>query len=269
MKWLGVAAASAAIVVGASACGGSSGGFCSTHTCIANFNNGNGYIVQCEDGEWSHSGGEPGACSYHGGEAGGSPSSGGSSDGSSSTGNGSSSAATPNPPTLTWNKQISSIWIGESWNRVEYQWGFKNETGCVLMDEGGFGGCKAQGFLVKYHVRDGYIRVGIFKSRVVYVETNSAHYKTPGGVGVGSAIPFGKQTVLDGNSFLYRPESSSWQTWTKQIPIPGGAKFRPHPNRIFRRWVHAVSQQRGTLLFVTKGVVKDIWIVRGDVNLQL
>jgi hypothetical protein len=72
MKWLGALAACTAIVVGASACGQNSGsgagGFCSTHACIANFTNGNGYIVQCADGMWSHSGGEPGACSDHGGE---------------------------------------------------------------------------------------------------------------------------------------------------------------------------------------------------------
>jgi hypothetical protein len=42
--------------------------FCSTHTCIENFPNGNGSIVQCDDGEWSHSGGLSGACSDHGGE---------------------------------------------------------------------------------------------------------------------------------------------------------------------------------------------------------
>ncbi len=41
--------------------------FCSMHQCIPNFPNGNGYIVQCTDGEWSHSGGVSGACSYHGG----------------------------------------------------------------------------------------------------------------------------------------------------------------------------------------------------------
>jgi hypothetical protein len=46
------------------------GSFCSTHTCIDNFDNGTGYIVQCADGEWSQSGGRPGACSYHGGETG-------------------------------------------------------------------------------------------------------------------------------------------------------------------------------------------------------
>jgi hypothetical protein len=44
--------------------------FCASHICISNFDNGSGYIVQCADGEWSHSGGEPGACSYHGGETG-------------------------------------------------------------------------------------------------------------------------------------------------------------------------------------------------------
>lgn len=43
-------------------------GFCSSHSCIGNFDQGNGYIVQCADGMWSHSGGEPGACSDHGGE---------------------------------------------------------------------------------------------------------------------------------------------------------------------------------------------------------
>jgi hypothetical protein len=43
--------------------------FCATHQCIRNFPNGNGTIVQCVDGEWSHSGGLSGACSDHGGEA--------------------------------------------------------------------------------------------------------------------------------------------------------------------------------------------------------
>lgn len=42
--------------------------FCSTHECIGNFTNGTGTIVQCADGEWSHSGGLSGACSDHGGE---------------------------------------------------------------------------------------------------------------------------------------------------------------------------------------------------------
>jgi hypothetical protein len=43
--------------------------FCSTHDCIASFDNGNGSIVQCNDGQWSQSGGLPGACSQHGGES--------------------------------------------------------------------------------------------------------------------------------------------------------------------------------------------------------
>jgi hypothetical protein len=43
--------------------------FCDTHSCIDNFTNGTGYVVQCADGTWSHSGGRPGACSWHGGEA--------------------------------------------------------------------------------------------------------------------------------------------------------------------------------------------------------
>jgi hypothetical protein len=42
--------------------------FCLTHACIANFWEGNGSVVQCADGMWSHSAGLPGVCSRHGGE---------------------------------------------------------------------------------------------------------------------------------------------------------------------------------------------------------
>jgi hypothetical protein len=41
--------------------------FCSTHHCIASFEQGRGTIVQCQDGEWSQSGGIQGACSHHDG----------------------------------------------------------------------------------------------------------------------------------------------------------------------------------------------------------
>lgn len=41
--------------------------FCTTHQCIASFDEGHGTVVQCADGEWSHSGGRPGVCSRHGG----------------------------------------------------------------------------------------------------------------------------------------------------------------------------------------------------------
>jgi len=41
--------------------------FCTTHSCIPSFAEGHGTIVQCADGEWSHSGGRPGVCSRHGG----------------------------------------------------------------------------------------------------------------------------------------------------------------------------------------------------------
>ena len=44
-----------------------SASFCDTHPCIDNFDEGNGYPVQCNDGMWSQSGGIQGACSYHGG----------------------------------------------------------------------------------------------------------------------------------------------------------------------------------------------------------
>ena len=61
-----VLAASTLVAVALSACGGPAS-FCDTHECISSFSDGNGSIVQCADGEWSHSGGVSGACSYHGG----------------------------------------------------------------------------------------------------------------------------------------------------------------------------------------------------------
>jgi hypothetical protein len=55
-------------VAAITACGAN--GFCASHSCIPNFDNGHGSIVQCADGMWSHSGGVQGACSDHGGERG-------------------------------------------------------------------------------------------------------------------------------------------------------------------------------------------------------
>jgi hypothetical protein len=41
---------------------------CNYFNCIANFPNGVGYMVECNDGTYSMSGGRPGACSGHDGE---------------------------------------------------------------------------------------------------------------------------------------------------------------------------------------------------------
>jgi hypothetical protein len=42
--------------------------FCQKHTCIGEFESEDGYVAQCADGTYSHSGGKSGACSAHGGE---------------------------------------------------------------------------------------------------------------------------------------------------------------------------------------------------------
>jgi hypothetical protein len=53
-------------------CGGSTitnppSDFCSYFECIDNFPNGKGYVIQCQDGMFSKSGGRSGSCSHHGG----------------------------------------------------------------------------------------------------------------------------------------------------------------------------------------------------------
>jgi len=40
---------------------------CNYLSCIPNFWNGVGYVIQCQDGMFSKSGGRSGSCSYHGG----------------------------------------------------------------------------------------------------------------------------------------------------------------------------------------------------------
>lgn len=40
-------------------------GFCGYFACINNFWNGRGYVIQCQDGMFSKSGGISGSCSYH------------------------------------------------------------------------------------------------------------------------------------------------------------------------------------------------------------
>jgi len=43
--------------------------FCSYFNCIKSFwTSTKGYVDECVDGTYSHSGGRQGACSYHGGE---------------------------------------------------------------------------------------------------------------------------------------------------------------------------------------------------------
>ena len=58
--------------------------FCLSHECVANFSDGHGAVVQCGDGDWSHSGGLSGACSSHGGEQAGRTSASGAAEGRSS-----------------------------------------------------------------------------------------------------------------------------------------------------------------------------------------
>jgi hypothetical protein len=44
-------------------------GFCSVFSCIASFwKQTNGFVVRCNDGLYSHSGGRQGACASHKGE---------------------------------------------------------------------------------------------------------------------------------------------------------------------------------------------------------
>jgi len=80
---------------GTGATGGPDGSFCSTHACIPSFDEGRGSIVQCQDGQWSQSGGIQGACSHHGGVGETSSSSSSSSSGAGLSGSSSGGSSPP------------------------------------------------------------------------------------------------------------------------------------------------------------------------------
>ena len=118
-----------------------SGDFCSTHTCIPNFANGTGYIVQCADGEWSHSGGRSGACSDHGGETGNTPGNTGNTGntGSTATNTGSTGSASTNTGTGGGGplSTVDSYW--SSISSQDYSSAYSNlEPGTVSLTQAQF-----------------------------------------------------------------------------------------------------------------------------------
>jgi hypothetical protein len=145
--------------------------------------------------------------------------------------------------------------MGESEAYVEYDYGDPlRKGGCVI----GLRGCIGPSY--RYRVEGGYLRVGYrtvdqrgrrIHGRVVYLETNSSHYRTAGDLGVGTKIPFGKRYgVFRGE--LCGPGDHAWTagtSWRKPLWKNGR-----------NRW--------WTRLYVNRGVVREIVIWRGDVSLQ-
>jgi hypothetical protein len=110
------------------------------------------------------------------------------------------SLALADSPSLIVNKQIGDIRMGESEAQVGYEYGPDCFSGCAGRNDGcvlGRGGCV--GPMYRYKVSGGYLRIGYRQPHrgrpgvVTYIETNSPHYKTATGLGVGSKIPFGKR----------------------------------------------------------------------------
>lgn len=174
--------------------------------------------------------------------------------------------STSRPASLVFNRSISTIRIGESFSRVNYEWGIGKSEGATLMDENSF---NARGEMYRYALKRGhYLRVGFYKRKVVYLETNSPDYKTSDDIGVGYRIAYGKKTVLDGSTFHYTgPVCGCWYTVTRNVRYPKSAKYAP-ANPAFQHWVQAVSHIGMTYLTMDKGRVSYIFVERGDVNNQ-
>jgi len=101
-----------------------------------------------------------------------------------------------------------------------------------------------------YRLPNGNISVVYAHGRVVYLDTSSSYYQSKTGIGVGATIPYGKRKRIDGLLFRFeRPPGSR----------PGEGD-----------WYHATRGRNGigTVLWVSRGVVKDVIINRGTVSLQ-
>ena len=152
-------------------------------------------------------------------------------------------------PTLVVNKRIGDISRGETRTHVEYDYGYLGRSwGCVV----GFTGCI--GSFHTYKVSGGTLSVGYrsvdprgrhVEPRVVRLETDSPYYRTSGGLGVGTKIPFGKRI----GPFRY------------EICGPGDYAWIAGPSRsgAYRWWMR---------LYTDRGVVKSLTIWRSDISLQ-
>ena len=172
-----------------------------------------------------------------------------------------SAAATADSPTLVANRQIGDVRMGESEARVTYDYGSDCIRGCPGQKDGCvLGLVRCVGPVYRYHVDGGYLRVGYrlldrrrpwLGGRVVYLETNSATYRTAHNVGVGTKIPFGP----------------SWGIYRWEACGPGENEWTAGSSWRKPLWKWGKSRW-WTRLYVDRGVVKFILMWRGDVNLQ-
>lgn len=169
-------------------------------------------------------------------------------------------SGTSHPPTLVFNRSVSSIRIGESRSGVVRDWGKGKFYNTYAMAEKGD---TASAREYRYAVRGGYLGVAFYGGRVVAIEVRSPRFRTSDGIRVGRRIPNGKQLTVDGHAFYYAAyeDGNSCDCWhTKFLSRP-----LVHPSsRAFARWVARLKQTRVTYLFVSKGIVVYVWVTRGD-----
>ncbi len=179
---------------------------------------------------------------------------------------GSSTKSTQPRPGLVFNRSIGRVWIGEPASRVRYDLGMgkSDDESCVLMDEAS---CPPGSYISKYAVKGGYMRVAIYKNRVVDIETNAPKFKTSDGIGVGARIPYANPKVMDAVRFRYfTPYCSCWWGWFKEPPkYPQNAKSG---SPAVKRWLIVAAHAKSTILTVDKGKVVYVYVARGDVNFQ-
>jgi hypothetical protein len=155
-------------------------------------------------------------------------------------------------PTLVVNKQIGDVRMEETEAAVGYQYGSDCVKGCAGVEDGCvLGLTKCIGPIYRYRVGGGYMRVGYNHGHVVLLETNSPHYRTATGLGIGSAIPFGARFGV----FHWHACGTSDGYW-----IGGSSWTKP-------LWTHG-SSRWWTQLAMNKGRVIVVSMRRGDVNYQ-
>jgi hypothetical protein len=175
----------------------------------------------------------------------------------------------PNPPTLRLEKQIGPFSIGESYGRVQSEWGDGKNAGRACGN--GVFDPDMQFTCKRYRVQGGDVWVGVASSehrdfshgRLVSLITTSPHYKTADGIGVGSHIPRGTKRRIGGVTLRYKVWANFPAAWWRDTspPKPASAHCGGKPNVACWRWLRS---GRETFLLVTKGVVTAIRIDRGD-----
>ena len=136
------------------------------------------------------------------------------------------------PLIVPWSR-VGDIWLGEPKKRVEGEYGPPGHGYHVLVANQGI----IQGY---YRLHGDDVYVEFQEGRVNEIGFSTRYYRTKGGFGVGSRIPFGPCYHVATNRCEHRWHGFLWNAWVKEKPCECWVK----EVRRLRRYDASISSTR-------------------------